>query len=351
MKNYQYNEKPTDVQNIGQDIDGAARHHRNTYETPEELRRKAFKKSSGKALKALQAEYEAKLVEALHQSTEAGKAVLCEYELRKAVMSCELLDGVTINSLSDFRTYVLGLPYGDERELLRKKYNQANRKCHAVKYRVRPIELKDYFKPKTKDSFREVNGHQVNWSTKSASFDKAFLAARVKGVQFGNTITENERIYVSEKLIEAIKIMDRYFTIDFKSLGFSYGARGKAGSVAHYQDSAKVLAFNRGCDGAFIHELGHAIDYSLGLVSRNLPYEIRSKYRAKLEAKQIPNLHYYMKPVEIFARLFEAYVKATVVEATSYMIFNMTDSTLPDLDAEAIAWLGSVLKPIMKVEV
>ena len=36
--------------------------------------------------------------------------------------------------------------------------------------------------------------------------------------------------------------------INSSSIGFSFGARGKAGSIAHYQDSAKVLAFNRGWD-------------------------------------------------------------------------------------------------------
>lgn len=349
-KQFMFNEKPTDVANLGEDIQGAARHNNDTYETPEELRAKAFKKQSSKDLKALLVEYKTKFELALHESTEAGKEVLKQYEFKKTVLGCDLFKDFQGSSMDELRAFVLASNDRETRNILRKKYNSLCNKHFSIKFRIRPIQLKDYFETKKKETFKEINGHEVPWKTSSTSFDKAFLASRVRAVQYGNSVPENERVYVSEKLVESIKIMDKYFQIDFKSLGFSFGARGKAGSIAHYQDGHKVIAINRGWDGAWVHELGHAIDYALDLPSDSIPYEMRSKYRAKINSHPILKLNssYYMKPKEIFARLFEAYVKATIPEATSYMIFLQTDSALPDLDADSIAWITKVLQPIQR---
>lgn len=356
MKNYQYNEKPTSVQNIGQDIKGAARHHRDTYETPEDLRKKSFVKKSKASVKALKSEYQAKLKLALAESTESAMTTLKEYEFRKTFLECDLLeslidstDALKKHDIHAFKSLVLGETDRDKREILRKKFNRLVNTHRKIRY-IRPIELSKYFEPKTKDAFREVNGHEVTWKTESKTFDVEFLKNRTCGVQFGNSISETERVYCAENLIRSIQIFEKYFSIDFSQLGFSYGARGKAGSIAHYQDSNKVLAFNRGWDGALVHELGHAIDYSLGRVSSSIPWSIRSKYRDKIEKHEYlrTKTKYYMKPTEIFARMFEAYVNKYCLEKTSFMIFLENDASLPDLDAETETWfrqaLGSVLK-------
>jgi hypothetical protein len=348
----QFNEKPSSVPNIGEDITGAARHHRDTYETPEELRKKAFKKASSKNIKLLKLEYIEKLKLALNESTERAQDVLKEYEFKNAILSNELFSEHTIiiNDIYSLKSIVLAETDRVKRELLRKTFNRLVSKQRKIRY-IRPIELSKYFEAKSRDSFREVNGREVSWSTNSEKFDVEFLKNNVKSVQYGNSLTDNERVYVSEKLVESIKILQGYFELDFlKGLGFSYGARGKAGSIAHYQDSAKVLAFNRGWDGAFIHELGHAIDYHLGLMSNNLPRNLRNAYSEKIKKNEIlwAKREYYLKPKEIFARLFEAWVYKYMPERTEYMIFLNESTCIPDLDNEALEFINDCLKPILK---
>ncbi len=344
----QYNEKPSSVRNIGEDVGGAARHRNDTYENPEVTRQKAFKKRFTQSLKLLLAEYKTKFAVALSESTECAKAILIEYELKKAITSLEALQSLPISSANDIRDlYYKTTDNPTLRESLRKSFNSLSRKQRKIRY-FRPIELPKYFESKSRNAFTEFNGIKTDWVTTSKGFDTVLLATKTRAVQFGNSIPDTERIYCGEKLLESINILERYFTVDFKALGFSFGARGKAGSIAHYQDSQKVLAFNRHWDGALIHELGHAIDYLLDLPSRNLPYELRSKYRQKLSDHKVVNVHYYMKNKEIFARLFEAYCRVTIPELTTFMFFPFNDCTLPDLDAEALAWIGSVLKPLLK---
>lgn len=352
-KKLQFNEKPSATNNIGQDIHGAARHHRDTYETPEELRKKAQVKQSKKSVKDLESQYKTLFSEALGQSTEASQDVLKRYEFKKCILSCELLSensGLLEScSIQDFRALVTNETDRQKREILRKKFNGLVTKQNKIRY-IRPIELSKYFDKKTKEAFKEVNGHCVPWSTSSTSFDASKLATLVRGVQFGNTLTENERVYVSENLQKSIESLSQVFDIDFTKLGFSFGARGKSGSIAHYQDSEKVLAFNRGWDGALIHELGHAIDYSLGLVSKKMPWSIRSKYEAKLIEQGTPRslLKYYRDPKEIFARLFEAYIHETFAARTEFMIFLNKDSKIPDFGPEELEFMLETLKPILK---
>lgn len=352
--NLQYNEKPSSVPNIGNDITGAKRHNFDTYESNEERVLRERKKSEKKSLKTLKSD-------TLSSLTEDNFAFsLANYEFRRFLVVFEKFDqtvNYSIENMALLKAHVIESKTLVDREIFNcyaKNFNKLARQLSRLKYNVRTLDdAKAYLSPKTKDSFREVNGHEVPWSTDSKSFDAMALAARVNGVQYGNSLSENERIYVSENLIKSIDILDKYLTIDFKSLGFSYGARGRAGSIAHYQDSNKVLAFNRGWDGALIHELGHAIDYALGLVSHGIPYSIRKAYRAKLEKHPILKLKlkYYMNNKEIFARMFEAWVKVTITEATSYMIFLESDASLPDLDAETLAWFNNATKTIVKVEV
>lgn len=346
----QYNEKPSSISNIGQDILGAARHNNDTYETPEELRKKAFKKASTLELKNLKKDYEALFKIALGESTESAKKCLLEYEFKKSILSCDLLNDFKGTTNQEFRERVLSEKISETRNILRKKFNSLCRVQYKIKYDIRPLDLPKYFNLKTKESFKEINGHQVTWETEKKSFDADFLKNKTRAVQFGNSLTENERIYVSSELVESIKILEKYFNYGFSKLGFSFGARGKPGSVAHYQDSQKVLAFNRGCNGAFLHELGHAIDYTLRLPSDNIPYSIRSKYRQKLNDNKIPNLDYYMKNKEIFARLFEVFCKSIFEpqDLTDFLIFNFTDKTLPDLDSEALEYIIKSLDPILK---
>lgn len=341
-----YNAKPSKFSNLGEDITGAARHRNDTYESHEVAREKAFRKKSKSNVKELLNEYKTKFTQAMHESTEAGRAVLLEYEFKKTMLSCELLTDSKITSKEELRALVLATENREQREVLRKAFNALNRKLHKIKYRIRPIELSKYFEPKTREAFTEFNGVKTEWNTSNESFDSKRLSELVKAVQFGNSIPDSERVYCGENLIKSIDLLKKHFNFDFKSIGFAFGARGKAGSIAHYQDSAKVLQFNRHWDGALIHELGHAIDYALGLPSHNLPYEIRSKYREKIRGK-VTNTSYYMKNVEIFARLFEAFCEKHIPELTPFMFVAFDRTTLPELDQESEDWMCNALESIL----
>lgn len=343
----QYNERPSDIRNIGADISGAHRHRNDTYENPEVTKQKEFKKRSTNNLKALQLEYSDKFKLALHESIELGREVLKEYEYKKCLASCELLSDFKGDD-KELRTFVIESK-SFERDLLIKKYNYYIRKVKDIKYYIRPYELHKYFDKKTKDSFTEFNGVQRPWKTESKSFDVSLLQGKVAAVQFGNSLSDNERCYVSENLAESIAILEKHFNFDLTNLGFSFGARGRAGSIAHYQDTNKVLAFNRGWDGALIHELGHAIDYALDLPSYSIPYETRSAYRTKLLRHNIEKRDYYMKNKEIFARLFEVYCQKHIPELTSFMLSIYNADTLPDLDVGTEVWFTDKIKGILKI--
>jgi hypothetical protein len=163
-------------------------------------------------------------------------------------------------------------------------------------------------------------------------------------------LTEKERIFCAESLIVSIKEINQHFAIDFKSLGFSFGARGKAGSIAHYEDSLKVIAFNRGWSGALIHELGHAIDYKLNMASQDMPLSIRRKYEQRLRDSKnefvLAFLPYYMTRTEIFARMFERYCLSLSLSAFS--LTAKSDLVLPELDEEAMTWFKEQIQPILK---
>lgn len=345
----QYNEKPSHFSNIGQDILGAARHNNDTYETPEELRAKAAVKKQKSDLKQLKSDYENKLKTALSESTEAAVLLLKEYEFKKCVAENDLFNDFKGQDINQLRDFVVSCSDYKTKNLMIGKYNRLRNKMHKIRY-IRAIELSNYFQTKTKKNFQEVNGKKVNWKTGSKTFDSTFLNNNVKAVQYGNSLTDNERIYVSENLETSIKILNKYIDFDFKKIGFSYGARGKAGSIAHYQDCNKVLAFNRNWDGALIHELGHAIDYDLNLASQKMPWSIQSRYRVKMQKyKGVLDLNYYFRPREIFARMFEAYFKKIAPDATDFMIFlNSGDGTLPNLDDETLNWFESTIASILK---
>ncbi|MFN7453285.1 MAG: hypothetical protein ACK5RO_01365 [Pseudobdellovibrionaceae bacterium] len=353
----QYNEKPSNISNLGSDISGAARHHRDTYETPEELRAKAFKKQSTANLKALQVEYQAKLTEALKVSTEAAQNVLKDYEFDKAIASAEVfskfkdLESIKARDVNALKSIVLAETDQDSREIMRKAFNKMATKRHNIRY-IRPIELSKYFEKKSRDSFTEQNGVKRPWKleqTIDINSAKDTLSKLTRAVQFGNSIPDSERVYCLANLKEALDICSETLSYSFKELGFSFGARGKAGSVAHYQDSSKVLAFNRHWDGAFLHELGHAIDYSLGLVSSGIPSDYRQAYLEKLEANKVgSNQHYYMNRKEIFARLFEVYFRDIQPKTTDWMQTTFNDSVMPELTPEIKQWMTEALKPLLK---
>lgn len=344
------NERPSKYSNLGQDVMGAHRHNFDTYDNPEkkaEKERAKKQKANSKDLKQ----------QAVNQLTEVNyREVLDWYEFRKTADSIEGYQGDKSGSdeaMKELRSFVESKRGAQEFGDIARKYNRLARTMRRNRWRVKSFEAaQKYFETKKKDSFTEFNGIKRAW-TLSGSFDQTsidYLATKTRAVQFGNSLPESEREYCLENLAQSIKLIETKFIIETKTLAFSFGARGKAGSVAHYQDSERVLAFNRGWDGAFIHELGHAIDYSLGLPSWQIPDSVRTKYRSQLLAANIgwDRRKYYESSKELFARLFEAWIRTQLPETTDWMQSTFNQDVMPELDTEALNWMNETMKPLMR---
>jgi hypothetical protein len=356
------NEKPSKLANLGAEVFGAKRHFFDTYDNPEKRAEKEREKKKVDARKG----HKETAISSL--SPENYIPVLCQYEMALALEKIEGYEGNRDGSqdaVKELKTYVQSLRItgpvwvkgqNDRFNAAADAFNRYSRAISKIRWNVRSFEdAQKYLAPKKKESFKEFNGVEKPWNLgENEKFNPesvSLLSEVTRAVQFGNSLTLAEREYCLHNLLSSITLLNTKYTFNFKDLAFSFGARGKPGSIAHYQNSLKVLAFNRGWSGAFIHELGHAVDYSLNLPSNNLPWTIRSAYRVKLKAAAVgPWMKYYMEPVEIFARLFEVYLREEMPEMTDFMQFTHNEGVMPDLTDESRNWMKETLKTLVKGE-
>lgn len=328
------NQRPSSLPNLGEDISGAARHNNETYDNPDrDLKKKSVKQRN---------ELKAKALIDIKTALEPI-AIIERFELDSFCQAFNLNKADNVQALK-----ALVISIKTEREdfnELAKAFNRMSRRIRKAKYSNLESQ-RCYFDKKSKDTFHEKNGLEKPWATTQASFDLALLKPILRGLQFGNSVTDNERLYCSMELKESLDIVSKHFDFDTSKIGFAFGSRGKAGSVAHYDPSMKTLAFNRGWIGAFAHELGHAIDDSLNRPSRAMPYEIKTEYLAKI--KNNPNRQYYSKNSEIFARMFEMYCFETLNIRNEFFVSIFDSSVMPELTDDVKAWLLNSLKPIIK---
>lgn len=354
QKNRLYNERPSEVLNIGNDIPDAARHRNDTYETPEQLRTKAFKKQSVKGLKELKAKAAKDL------NAENFRQVIQTYEFKRFLMSNESLSSFIFEGeyskekSTELRAYIVkNKDMMPDASKVIGGFNRLLNTLHKASYRSWGA-LQTHFESRKVETFVERNGKTSQWSSDSKldAQVKYKLESMVNAVQFGNSVPDSERVYCSTELVKALESICTVLSYDFKHLGFSYGARGNAKSVAFYQHSAKVLSFNRHIDGALLHELGHAIDYSLDLVSYKMPSSIKSNYRdklSKIEGMPYKVRRYFEGNKEIFARLFEQYLAELLGEKCSDFMYSVNDSrVMPELNDESRAWMRETLQSILK---
>lgn len=349
------NEKPSKLSNIGQDVLGACRHHFDTYNNPEARAAKEKVKAEKDNRKALKFD----AIKALNdlENAEKYQAILCAYEMSLALEKIKGFEGLkdgTRAAVLELRDYVRSLRATMTNRVTFNDYvkvfNRVQKTIMRIEYYVNSLEkAQEYLATKTKESFKEFNGVKKSWALGAGEFLPSCTEAlekKTRAVQFGNSLTVNEREYCLKNLNDSIDLIGTLYSFDFKSMAFSFGARGKAGSIAHYQDSQKILAFNRGWSGAFAHELGHAVDYALGKVSNTMPTEIRSAYRKKLAHHKIDNTRYYMTPTEIFARLFEVYLRSLIPDISEFIQVTFDENVMPELDVVSHEWIKSVLRSL-----
>jgi hypothetical protein len=93
----------------------------------------------------------------------------------------------------------------------------------------------------------------------------------MRGLQFGNSVTDEERAHHLRKTAEALVdladvtgLPDRAISLDGQ-LGLAFGARGKGRAAAHYEPGTKVINITRKNGvGTLAHEWGHALDDYIG---------------------------------------------------------------------------------------
>lgn len=104
----------------------------------------------------------------------------------------------------------------------------------------------------------------------SALKDHLLKKTGLRGLQFGNYVTDDERSHHLEKAAEAfvdladvLGLPDNAISLG-GNLGLAFGARGSGGALAHYEPSTKVINLTRkGGVGSLAHEWGHGLDHFL----------------------------------------------------------------------------------------
>ena len=93
----------------------------------------------------------------------------------------------------------------------------------------------------------------------------------MRGLQFGNSVTDDERAHHLRKTAEALVdladvtgLPDRAISLEGQ-LGLAFGARGHGRAAAHYEPGTKVINITRKNGvGTLAHEWGHALDDYIG---------------------------------------------------------------------------------------
>ncbi len=92
----------------------------------------------------------------------------------------------------------------------------------------------------------------------------------VRGVQWGNTVSDEERKHHAARTVEALTDLADLTGLHPKDialngkLGLAIGARGKGNASAHYEPGTQVINLTRASGvGALAHEWGHAFDHML----------------------------------------------------------------------------------------
>lgn len=165
----------------------------------------------------------------------------------------------------------------------------------------------------------------------------------LKGIVFGNYVTQEERYYLLYKVVAQLEILRMYrhglrgprtADIGLGRLVIAFGSEGISKFAAHFNPAKDLININRGRkqshktymqgEDSFIHEYAHFVDFVLGRKnqSHNKNFDSESpetrlgkltriatqdaEYMERLEGQS--NTKYLQSDIEVFARLIEAAV-------------------------------------------
>lgn len=196
---------------------------------------------------------------------------------------------------------------------------------------------------------RREGGRKIG-GTPQAATDTIIKGLGFRGLQYGNSVTDDERAHHVQRaaealvdLADAIGLPDSAIGLN-GTLGLAIGARGKGGAVAHYEPDLKVINLTRKNGvGSLSHEWGHALDNYASGGAKGTGF--LSDYRGSPEKRQVMvdvvnawatsgyvrqcqetlraikkaggmvREEYWLSHVEMFARSFEAYVSLKLSKA------------------------------------
>lgn len=120
-----------------------------------------------------------------------------------------------------------------------------------------------------KEAVRE-GGPVIDASTIQAGLRYMTDVAGMRGVQWGNSVTDRERQHHLQKSAEAMADLTDILGLPPEvaslggTLGLAIGARGVGSAMAHYEPGTKVINLTRKNGvGSLAHEWGHALDHLL----------------------------------------------------------------------------------------
>jgi len=113
-------------------------------------------------------------------------------------------------------------------------------------------------------------GRMIDAATVKAATDYMTGSLKMRGIQHGNSVTDEERQHHLQKsseafadLMDATGLDDHHASMGGK-LGIAFGARGRGGALAHYEPSNQVINLTRASGvGSLAHEWGHFFDHAL----------------------------------------------------------------------------------------
>lgn len=352
MENNQqyYNARPSAVANIGNDVSGAKRHHFDTYETEQE---KKERQAANRALKNLKAQIKTEILADEPDPIVVMRLLEREFELKfgfspdpdvaRDILKEMRVDATDRESINSFNSLV-------------RAYNKLHKDIRGLDsptyghYKLSVLQRR--YRPKNKP-IGEQCGKAWDWKhfndSEIKDLDKYvhFLTVHTSAVQFGNSVSDKERAYIIKELAEFLQAWNQdsiFKQISLRNVNWSFGARGKAGSVAYYEPKRDVISVNRNNIGSLIHEVGHFIDYKCGLISNDISNMTVIAYRDRIREGLTRNeLNYFCSRKEIFARAFEAYclkVKAGFSEFAQYA----HSEYLPDLNDELLTLIGECFR-------
>lgn len=128
----------------------------------------------------------------------------------------------------------------------------------------------------------------------NSSVDHVIDHFGVRGVQWGNSVTDEEREHHAARIAEAFTDLVDVLGIRPEDaslggkLGLAVGARGRAGAVAHYEpDSAVINLTRKSGVGSLAHEWGHGFDHFLSDFGEKFKSDEESKSWERKDGKWV----------------------------------------------------------------